>query len=678
MTLDSDTPTSAQAQGDQFGRLAFAKHLAAQLRLQPGQDSLVVGLEGEWGGGKSWVIERIKAELLAKQIIAIQFNPWLIGAENELIDNFLQEMAAQISEAIPLHAQVKDKLQTLAGTLAAYGSKLHYLKYLKYVPVVGAVGEFIEDHTEKIQKGVDKLSNFAKPDELSVHARRAKVEAALQELAQPIVVVIDDLDRLRQREIQTIVQLVKAIANFKGVAFLLSYDAKYVAQAISHDGTLAAGSAYLEKIVQLACPLPPLIPWVYRDWLHERCRQLLAEKHKTLSEFEAQRMPDVVKLVARLLRHPRDVVRWLNRLRFAWNNLAEAIDFDDWMLVEALQIVSPDSLRALIKRQGLLFEQYEEHFETNYTFQSPVEALSGPSWADVVANDEQVQRVVMALFPHLAHPNPAIMRFERDPQAFIHRRLQQYEHWMRYLNLSQIPGKGDAALVLPILGDSASYQDLPNRFDGLDEFSDFCLQIFHFLERESIDDCAQFFTALCRTAHANWSANIPEAQLDLIQRSLRRLLDLAWETYELEMLNAMQSHAPLSLFGQTLYPGSYWQAAWLTCFNANPNWQEKDNALIVLHYLATFSGLTAARAKMQELVAKRHLATLQRIEERLALGGDDNWLALLPALETLKPIVEQYTAANFLRGGLQSFLANPANLEKIQGRVADSIYHAKM
>ncbi len=89
--INSDNPAIAP---DQFGRTGFARQLAACLQLAPGQDSLVVGLEGEWGGGKSWVIEQVKQVLAEQGAIVINFNPWLINAEQELIGSFLQEMAA--------------------------------------------------------------------------------------------------------------------------------------------------------------------------------------------------------------------------------------------------------------------------------------------------------------------------------------------------------------------------------------------------------------------------------------------------------------------------------------------------------------------------------------------------------------------------------------------------------
>ncbi len=44
---------------------------------------MVLGLEGEWGSGKSWVIERVK-RLLSEPVdgetavVVINFNPWLM------------------------------------------------------------------------------------------------------------------------------------------------------------------------------------------------------------------------------------------------------------------------------------------------------------------------------------------------------------------------------------------------------------------------------------------------------------------------------------------------------------------------------------------------------------------------------------------------------------------------
>lgn len=662
--INSDNPATA---ADQFGRTAFARQLAACLQLAPGQDSLVVGLEGEWGGGKSWVIEQVKAFLAEQGAIVINFNPWLINAEQELIGSFLQEMAAQVMEHAGLLARAPDLARTLAGKLGQYGAKLTYLKYLKYLPVVGGAAElvgdvasgvdkFMKEHKDAIKDGVDVLSALGNAPDASLQARRRQVEQALAELNVPLVVVIDDLDRLRAREIQIMIQLVKAVANFKGVAFLLAYDAKYVSQAISHDGTQASGYAYLEKIVQLACQLPPLVPWVYRDWLRGQVTQLVAQLGRALRPFEAQRLPDVTKLVARLLRHPRDVVRWLNRLRFAHAGLNDAIDFGDLMLIEALQIVSPESVRSLVKQPALLFPKYEKHFASKY--QSGAAEADPQAWMGQVADSEDIVRSFVALFPHLAHPSIA---FVRDDEAREHGRVAVYENWLHYLNRAQIEGQRDAELVLDVLHQPQQYPQLTERFDGVDEFGEFCHAIVDYLTPEHVAQPLALLDSFCRTASANWQASVtPDIRL-VANTCLLRLVALLPEPEQAETQTLIGELLPLSLLGAFAAGKQQVQEVWLQRFEATRQWQEQDDTLAVLgyfdQYLSNAGYERQCGAYLTELVEQKHLATVQLMEYQLERNTSPPW-ADWPEVRWDKMIgvVVNYTASQHLSGILLRFI----------------------
>lgn len=61
----------------------------------------------------------------------------------------------------------------------------------------------------------------------------------------PIVVLIDELDRVESEEIRTVAQLVRSVADFPGVSYLLAYDRERVAQALGGENA-ERGQAYLE------------------------------------------------------------------------------------------------------------------------------------------------------------------------------------------------------------------------------------------------------------------------------------------------------------------------------------------------------------------------------------------------------------------------------------------------
>jgi predicted KAP-like P-loop ATPase len=64
---------------DRFGRSHFAGALARALLLPPDSDGLVIGIEGAWGSGKTFVINQIQTILLEStdSPILVDFNPWV-------------------------------------------------------------------------------------------------------------------------------------------------------------------------------------------------------------------------------------------------------------------------------------------------------------------------------------------------------------------------------------------------------------------------------------------------------------------------------------------------------------------------------------------------------------------------------------------------------------------------
>jgi predicted KAP-like P-loop ATPase len=95
----------------------------------------------------------------------------------------------------------------------------------------------------------------------------------------PIVVLVDEVDRVEDDEIRSIAQLVRSVADFPGISYVLAYDPKRVIQALGgaeKDDTLrderGRGRAYLEKIVQLQIPLPVTFDLHSAPRLRSTCR----------------------------------------------------------------------------------------------------------------------------------------------------------------------------------------------------------------------------------------------------------------------------------------------------------------------------------------------------------------------------------------------------------------------
>ena len=95
--ISPDLPIT-RSSDDKLNRQSFAESLARVLLRSTFPTSFTVGLYGEWGSGKTsllnMVIEQVEAK--NKDVIVLRFNPWLCSDPIQLITQFFKQMASAI------------------------------------------------------------------------------------------------------------------------------------------------------------------------------------------------------------------------------------------------------------------------------------------------------------------------------------------------------------------------------------------------------------------------------------------------------------------------------------------------------------------------------------------------------------------------------------------------------
>lgn len=339
---------------DSFGRSHFAKALSSSLVLPKGSPGLVVGIEGDWGSGKSTLIGFITKSLgeitSGSAPILVEFNPWMVSNTGALVEALIGQLAASIGKDL---SNGKKGIETGQKLLNYVG----LLKHLKYVPglswaghvaedihgIVGAVTSVAEQSTEAGQKAISDFKRLL--PSLDISQKRAEVVAALEELDHPIVIIIDDLDRLPAEEIRAMIQAIKAVADFPRITYLLAYDRNVIARALAADEK--SGLSYLEKIVQVAYPIPPSSQRQLKKFANDKVQNLLNGLQITLRDFEQSRYEEAMILLTNLSRHPRDIIRVVNRLTLSLPMTHNEVNAADVIVFEALSQRFPDLREAI-------------------------------------------------------------------------------------------------------------------------------------------------------------------------------------------------------------------------------------------------------------------------------------------------------------------------------------------
>ncbi len=328
---------------DKLERSQFIERLTAAI-LSPTTGraaGVVIGITGPWGSGKTSVLNLLSEHIKKKHqdALVVRFDPWLVSGRNDLIAEFLGELIGTINADKKRFKEFKK----LGNTLAEYGAQLAPVSNL-WLPGIGAI----------VSGGLSVMANALSKKE-SLNTLRAELVKELERISAPIIVLIDEIDRVEDDEIRTVAQLVRSVADFPGISYVLAYDPERVVQALgagaSAKNSDARGRAYLEKIVQLQIPLPVIFDnevsrLLTADLYDLKTKLQLPENFETIMRFE-----ELMEILnGHVINTLRDIRRLVDTFHVLRGMLLGEVDWIDLLAYSALMTKSPGTID-LVRRE---------------------------------------------------------------------------------------------------------------------------------------------------------------------------------------------------------------------------------------------------------------------------------------------------------------------------------------
>jgi predicted KAP-like P-loop ATPase len=353
-----DAPIKSSVDDD-LGRAPVAHDFAESIGELDASDGLVVGVLGPWGHGKSSFINLMREQFEKEpKLTVVDFNPWMFSGSNQLINFFFTEIGAE------LNVKNKSKFGQAADWLAKYAGILKPASQLIPLPFAGVVGE-------AAAAAIGGLADTTDADH-SAKKVRERITEELAALTEPIIVVIDDIDRLTTPEIREIFKLVRLTASFPNIVYVLAFDRTRVEQALSEDGV--PGRAYLEKIVQLSFDVPQAPEMLLRSQVFNELNRVLAP----VADFELDedRWGDAYfEIIDPLLSNMRDVTRYAISSKATIKSLGAEIDLVDLLAMEAVRVFRPDLMQRLAKLRTELTKTRDYSSRKDDEAQKAIDAL---------------------------------------------------------------------------------------------------------------------------------------------------------------------------------------------------------------------------------------------------------------------------------------------------------------
>ncbi|MCI7287795.1 MAG: P-loop NTPase fold protein [Parabacteroides sp.] len=206
-------------------KLSYAKDAENLLNMliknkkRTSDGALIIGLRGKWGQGKTSYFNLMReAALSRKDVILLRLNVWQCSKYQTSVKSLLKIIADGIND-ISLKNTINEYAKVIIDADISYLSKILSIFYRSKSP-------------EELFQSISKQ---------------------IKELDKTLIIQIDDLDRLTSEEVFDIIKLIRVIANFNNIFFIVAYDEEYINNCLK---MLHIDSSYLEKVFHIIYPLP--------------------------------------------------------------------------------------------------------------------------------------------------------------------------------------------------------------------------------------------------------------------------------------------------------------------------------------------------------------------------------------------------------------------------------------
>ena len=312
---------------DRLGYLPIIKRLSGILITEKHKKSFSVGLIGPWGNGKSSVINLLKDNVENHKFlkkfnnkekpVVVHFLPYLNHKEDDIINEFFIALS--------------DKLSKYNGKLS--NQIINYSQKLT---------DLYQNHN--ILGLVDK--HITRVSDTPAKVLYDDINKRLIEIDKKIIVFVDDLDRLNNKEILQVLKLIRNTANFYNTVFVVAMDKQYVLGRLTDDSTIL-NSNFVDKFFQLEVFLPEIDQTILREYVAKVLSKSLSGFEPTFESKLTSAFSDENNLFDDYVKNFRDAKRITNQVVFDYKNFGTEINLKDFLNFTYFKLKFPKFIKLL-------------------------------------------------------------------------------------------------------------------------------------------------------------------------------------------------------------------------------------------------------------------------------------------------------------------------------------------
>lgn len=325
LTLIEDIPSLLNK--DIYNYTSYASQIASHIKNTTTETSFAIAVTGQWGVGKSDFLKRLKSELEKSDDIVFEFNPWRVSKSDAIIEEFFKALSKQLK---PYNHAITGVIKEYSERILKSAKEIHF-KFLDAL-----INDWILE--EDLQKKYDIINQ------------------TIRLTSKRFIIFIDDLDRLTSKEIMEVLRLIRNTASFSNTFFIVAIDQHYTTNVLKNSKDLFNEEEYLKKIFQLTITLPTFKRDIFYEQMKkylvtedldidskEKLEQALAILFDVVNKEENELMKELFHtsysepIVFSVIENMRDLKRFCNSFKIAYNLLRNEIELQDLIILELIR-----------------------------------------------------------------------------------------------------------------------------------------------------------------------------------------------------------------------------------------------------------------------------------------------------------------------------------------------------
>jgi hypothetical protein len=344
---DQDSPIE-HWRDDRLGRRQVVERLAQAAVVDRAS---VIALLGSFGDGKTSTLNLLEHDLQDElfldslqlgnsvwkkaargpQIIVVRFSSWLAGDENGLIANLFNTIVRGLETQF-LVPRIRTGLIRYARALTG---------------AVPKFGEFLKEI-------------FAEP---SQREQFESLKTMIESLRAKVVVLVDEVDRLRRGELEVLLKLIRGASEFSNVSYVCAFHKAALVRELSAsscEDDRRYAEDYLEKFFPIQVPLPKIDSDFLAQEFKRRMADLYGQEDLLRDEEESKAFveaiaPLLVSHIPQYLSNLRRLKLFFNRVSSSIKPVAREVNLFDFIVLQLLWMNSEETIEEIFTNRRYFY-----------------------------------------------------------------------------------------------------------------------------------------------------------------------------------------------------------------------------------------------------------------------------------------------------------------------------------